>query len=473
LWEPYRDRPQETAYLSEADVIGYGGSAGGGKTDLLLGLACTKHRRSLILRKEGKQGRGIIDRARDLFGKLGSFNENTGVWRNLPGGRQIEFGGVKDPGDEQNHKGRPKDLLGIDEADQFAESVVRFLMGWVRTTIPGQKCTTVLCFNPPSSAEGRWLITFFGPWIDKRHPRPAQPGELRWYATLKDGKEIERPNGAYFEAQGERIKPRSRTFIPSRVQDNPALMATDYLQTLLSMPEPLRSQLAYGDMEAGLQDDVWQVIPTPWVEASQERWRKTQLVKAGPPDGLELAALGVDCSRGGKDQMVIVKRYGNWFAEPLCYPGKGVPDGERAAILIHRALDSRIATVNVDVVGIGSAVYDACLRVMPFTRINDVNWGETAGTATDKTGSFQFNNLRSMLHWTMREWLDPANGRQLALPPGREVLADLTAPKYTTRGSVIVVESKDEIKKRLRRSPDVGDAILYSMFHGRGPRPYG
>jgi hypothetical protein len=43
-WEPILG-PQAEAYHSPADVLFYGGQAGGGKTDLLLGLALTAHRR--------------------------------------------------------------------------------------------------------------------------------------------------------------------------------------------------------------------------------------------------------------------------------------------------------------------------------------------------------------------------------------------------------------------------------------------
>jgi hypothetical protein len=66
----------------------------------------------------------------------------------------------------------------------------------------------------------------------------------------------------------------SRTFIPSRVSDNPYLMGTGYMTQLQSLPEPLRSQMLYGDFHAGVQDDPWQVIPTAWVEAAMARWKR-------------------------------------------------------------------------------------------------------------------------------------------------------------------------------------------------------
>ena len=44
-WTPEpSNRPQVEAYNSKADLLLYGGAAGGGKTDLLIGLALTQHR---------------------------------------------------------------------------------------------------------------------------------------------------------------------------------------------------------------------------------------------------------------------------------------------------------------------------------------------------------------------------------------------------------------------------------------------
>ena len=54
VWSPIppddndEESPQSQAFRSEADILGYGGAAGGGKTDLICGLALTKHQRSII-----------------------------------------------------------------------------------------------------------------------------------------------------------------------------------------------------------------------------------------------------------------------------------------------------------------------------------------------------------------------------------------------------------------------------------------
>ena len=437
---------------------------------MLLGKAATAHRRSIIFRREAKQGRSLIDYAREVFGANGRFNENSGIWRGLPGGRQIEFAGVKDPSDVYNWRGQPHDFCGFDEADAFLESQVRFLLGWLRTTVVGQKCQAVLCFNPPATATGRWLLSFFGPWIDRKHPNPAAPGELRWYVTVKGGREIECPNGESFENQGEIVTPTSRTFFPASVNDNPYLLATDYVTRLQSLPEPLRSQLLYGDMAAGLEDDPWQVIPTAWIEAAMRRWRPEVDVRDMP-----LSAVGVDPARGGKDRTAIAPRRRTWFGPVEIHPGTATPDGDFVAGLIQQTilrsgseLDLR-AVVNVDGIGVGAAVVDACRRLN--LRTAPVIFSERA-MGMDRAGVLHFANLRAYAYWSLRDALDPVNGDDLALPPDQELLADLAAPKWENRASGVLLEPKEKLSERIGRSPDKGDAVVMAHLNlGCGDMP--
>jgi hypothetical protein len=70
----------------------------------------------------------------------------------------------------------------------------------------------------------------------------------------------------------------------------------------------------------------------------------------------------------------------------------------------------------------------------------------------------EYDNLRSQVWWRMRE--DLRLGR-IALPNDEMLFQDLTTPTYETRNGAICVESKREIRKRLGRSPDKGDAACY------------
>lgn len=450
IWKPLPG-PQTLAFESDADILGYGGAAGGGKTDLACGKALRCHRNAMILRREATQLTGVIDRLTQLIGTRDGYNGQEKIWR--LGRRQIEFGSVPHLGDETRYQGRPHDLLVFDEATNFLERQVRFLLGWLRTTEPGQRCQALLTFNPPTSSDGQWVIPFFAPWLDKKHPRPASPGELRWFAIV-DGKDIEVESGAPFTHGKELIKPQSRTFIPSRVTDNPYLMGTGYMSTLQALPEPLRSQMLNGDFEAGMEDDPFQVIPTRWIDDAMARWQRP--AKLDPMD-----SLGVDVARGGKDFTVIARRHGMWFDEALPYPGKETPDGPSTAGLVIAAKRDK-APIHIDVIGVGSAPYDFLRDA--GQQVIGVNVAE-ASHSKDISGALSFFNLRSELWWKMREALDPAQNTGIALPPDPQLKADLSAPSWKLQGAKIRVESRDDIVARIGRSPDRGSAYILALMH--------
>lgn len=238
LWEPWPG-PQQKAYLSDADELFYGGAGGGGKSDLLLGLAGTVHHRSIIFRREFPRLREIIERSREIF-RGANYNDQQHIWR-LGDGRVIEFGAIQFEKDKENYRGRPHDFYGWDEVTEFSESMFRFVNGWNRTTRPGQRCRIVAASNPPASTEGEWVIRYWAPWLDSHHPNPAKPGELRWFATI-DGKDEEVESGEPFQHEGDLITPRSRTFIPALLKDNPSLMQSGYMSVLQALPEPLRDR---------------------------------------------------------------------------------------------------------------------------------------------------------------------------------------------------------------------------------------
>src|SRR5712692_3740070 len=105
--------PQQQAYESLADEVFFGGAAGPGKTQLLLGLAYTAHRNSIIFRRESTQFREIIEQSQQMIGDNGSYNGQDHLWR-LNDGRTIEFGSVQHEGDVRKYQGRPHDLIALD-----------------------------------------------------------------------------------------------------------------------------------------------------------------------------------------------------------------------------------------------------------------------------------------------------------------------------------------------------------------------
>src|SRR5262249_39666409 len=91
-----------------------------------------------------------------------------------------------------------------------------------------------------------------------------------------------------------------------------------------------------------------------------------------------------------------------------------------------------------------------------------------AGTEEfDRTGKFHLVNVRTTMHWRMREALDPEHGDNLMLPPAPELLADLTAPRFEVRAGGLFVASKEEGKERIGRSPDCADAVCLAHYRQR------
>lgn len=465
LWRSQVGRQSEAAD-SLAFVTGYGGSAGGGKSDLIAGLALTEHQRSVIFRREKVQTEGIIQRMTEIIGSTDGYNSQKSVWRY--DGRLIEFGGLDNPTDHQKWQGRAHDLKAYDEVTEMREAQVRFTMGWTRSSDVDQRSRVLMTFNPPTTAEGRWVIDFFAPWLDDRHPNPAQPGEIRWFTTVK-GRDVEVESDRPFvlfrgeplydfdpsEFSPEKIiKPRSRTFIPSRVTDNYFYVRSGYIQTLQSLPEPLRSQMLDGDFSAGVEDDQWQVIPTAWVDAAMNRW------EARPNGKGEMDSMGVDPAVGGQDKFVISRRHGTWFDELVRIDGHEIPQetaGQVGAGLVIKHRRDR-APVHVDLIGWGLTVHNSLHENR--VQVVGVNAASGSKAQTDSETPLRFANKRAEMVWRMREALDPANSVQIALPPDPRLKADLTAYKWRITKAGILIGSKDEMKKELGRSPDDGDAVV-------------
>jgi hypothetical protein len=93
-----------------------------------------------------------------------------------------------------------------------------------------------------------------------------------------------------------------------------------------------------------------------------------------------------------------------------------------------------------------------------------------ANSSMHKTidGQLGFSNKRAEAWWKFREALDPdqQGGSAVALPPDPELRADLAAPTYSVGTRGIVIESKDELRKRLGRSPGKGDAVVMCLSEG-------
>lgn len=81
LWVP-NPGPQLAAYDSLADETFFGGSAGGGKSDLGIGVALNRSRSALILREYKKDAQELGDRLCGIVGSTAGWNRSDAIWRN-------------------------------------------------------------------------------------------------------------------------------------------------------------------------------------------------------------------------------------------------------------------------------------------------------------------------------------------------------------------------------------------------------
>jgi hypothetical protein len=484
VWRP-QIGPQTEAYESRADITGYGGAAGGGKSDLVCGLALTAHQRSLIVRREKAQTEGFVQRLTGILGNSDGYNSQKSQWR-LPG-KLIELGGLDNVGDEARWQGRAHDLKAFDEVTEMREAQVRFIMGWTRSDDPNQRSRVIMTFNPPTTVEGRWVLKFFAPWLDDKHVNPAKPGELRWFTTIAGEDEevfdsrpfvIVNDEKVYdFDRKRYRLEdiviPKSRTFFPARVTDNQYYVNSGYITTLQAMPEPLRSQMLYGDFKAGIEDDPWQVIPTSWIDAAMDRWT-AMMARGGPRKG-PMVSLGADVAAGGKDNAVISPRYdlldtpGVWFDDLIRIPGREIPQDRAGPIMSGRILMVRRdrAPVHIDVVGWGLSatnfLQENQVQVIPVNgaerSLERTRPHAHAGATPIASASMSFFNKRAEVVWRMRETLDPTNPVPAYLPDDSRVRADLASYRWQITSSGIKIGSKEDMKTQLGRSPDDGDAL--------------
>lgn len=128
--------------------------------------------------------------------------------------------------------------------------------------------------------------------------------------------------------------------------------------------------------------------------------------------------------------------------------------GERVA---NEAKALRIdpEAIGVDGVGVGAGCVNEARRLDVWVR--SLNGGERA---VDTVEVEAFNNLRSQMWWQGRLDLER---RAVALPDDDELIEDLITPTWQSQNGKIVVETKEQIKKRLPggRSPNKGDAWIY------------
>lgn len=215
-----------------------------------------------------------------------------------------------------------------------------------------------------------------------------------------------------------------------------------------------------GEFYAGDEDSV---IPLSWIELAVERWH--DWAEQGSPQRPKPHTVGVDVARSGSDKTCLAIRQDNVVVELRSEAsGNTMVTTGRVQGVLEGDPD---CTAIVDVIGIGAGVVDR-LRELNM-KVEAFNASNRCGKR-DKTGEIGFANTRAGAWWNLRELLDPSAGSDLCLPPDDELLGDLTAPHQAEvmSGGKIRIESKDDIRKRIGRSTDRGDAVVQAFWTEAG-----
>ena len=146
IWTP-RPGSQEAVYNCEADLIGYGGQAGGGKTDCAFGIAYYKHKRSILFRSELSQmEKQIRDRGNEVFHGVATYIAGHKKRWEFNKGGILALGALKNDGDYNRARGTAWDAMFFDETPTIRKSEILSVMGWLRSE--HYKCQAYMFFNP-------------------------------------------------------------------------------------------------------------------------------------------------------------------------------------------------------------------------------------------------------------------------------------------------------------------------------------
>lgn len=210
------------------------------------------------------------------------------------------------------------------------------------------------------------------------------------------------------------------------------------------------------------QDDEDSLIPLHLIEAAIDRWKRRKASQ-----NRLLFRLGVDVGGTGSSDSVIATRYSdNWIA-PLEVIHN--PNTDKTVFHIQQTLKDHQGRIHgdcqviVDAAGIGIGTADVARNLgIPV----EAMYVSSSTREMDATGTFGFNNVRTMLLWRLYEKLNPditPEHELICLPPDDDLIGELVAIKKIQQASGYKAESKDQIKRRIGRSPDRADAVMLSM----------
>lgn len=256
--------PQEQFLSSSADIVIYGGAAGGGKSFGLL-MEPLRHVvgnpefSAVFFRRNTTQVKnpgGLWDESMKLYPYAGGEpTAHVLEWKWAKGGK-VKMAHLEHDSSVLDWQGAQIPLIGFDELTHFTQQQFFYMLSRNRSTCgvkPYVRATT----NPDADS---WVAIFIEWWIDQATGLPIyeRSGVIRWFIRLQDTIIWADSKQQLIELYGnpelpedheDQVRPKSCTFIPAKLSDNKALTAADpgYKANLLALSRVERERLLHGN----------------------------------------------------------------------------------------------------------------------------------------------------------------------------------------------------------------------------------
>ena len=244
-WRPF---PRQEKFLSlPAEVFEafYGGSVGGGKSELLVLIPILKgwykksNFRGIIFRRTMPELKeSLIPRSEEIYKALGGiYNATDHIWK-FPSGAAVKFSYLESMADARSHDTSEFHYAAFDELTHFEEGEYTYIASSrVRSTDPQLPATVRAASNPGNIGHG---------WVRSLFVEPDREG-------LGDTVIFDENSQTY------------RAFVRARLTDNPYLMKNDpnYINRLRRLPAAEYKAKVEGDwwVFAGQVFDEWREFP--------------------------------------------------------------------------------------------------------------------------------------------------------------------------------------------------------------------